>query len=59
MPLIVAVILLGGTFFGYAGGDSARKEIKAANAVHQKWLKQKEQSIAVVAMETLKNQEVK
>ena len=54
MPLIVAVIVYGGAFFGYAGVNQARMEIKQADQVQQHWLALKHTAIAKVAAETIK-----
>lgn len=54
MPLIMAVVLYGGAFFGYVGGDRMHDEIKAANAVQQHWLQLKHAAIDQVERETLK-----
>jgi hypothetical protein len=54
MPLIIAAILYGGTFFGYTGFDTAHTEILQANQVQQHWLELKRAAIDKVANETLK-----
>ena len=59
MPLIVAAIVYGGAFFGYMGHSLAHDEIVKANQAQMEWLRQKEKNIAIVAIETLKTQEVK
>ncbi len=53
MPLIIAVVLMGGSFFGYTGTDSAHDEMKKANQVQQEWLTLKHAAIDKVASETL------
>jgi len=53
MPLIVALVVSLGSFFGYAGEDQARLEMKAANQVQMHWLALKASNTAKVAAETL------
>jgi hypothetical protein len=50
MPLILASILFGGTFFGYSGADSAHQSMKAANIVQQHFLDLKQAAISKVAI---------
>ncbi len=54
MPLIVALVVYGGAFFGYAGTDSTHTRMVKANQIQQEWLAQKRGNIEKVRLETLR-----
>ncbi len=56
MPLLVAVIVMGGTFFGYTGADIAQTRMQKANEAQMHWLALKQAAINQVAQETLKGE---
>ncbi len=53
MPLIVALAVSLGSFFGYAGGDKLGDKIARDNQVQQHWLMLKHTNIETIAGETL------
>jgi hypothetical protein len=48
MPLIAAVVLYAGTFFGYSATSTAQETMRAANDRHQVWLSLKKANIEIV-----------
>lgn len=57
MPLMLALVVYGGAFFGYAGGDQLHERMKRDNAAQQHWLALKASNTAKVAAETLNRTE--
>ncbi len=53
MPLIAALVLGLGSFFGYTGTDVIQTQMQRDNASQQHWLALKASNTAKVAAETL------
>jgi len=53
MPLIIAAVVAGGTFFGWMGQDISSTQIRNGHRAQAHWLELKQANIQKVALETL------